>query len=100
MPREIYEADQAFGAILVQDSPETYNGYACWAKPVVRWMGRDDWFGKFVIFAAYHIATPWSKAMAQEMGVKVESGWFGRFLMKQGLKVCRVIGKMKQDRSV
>ena len=100
MPREIYEADQAFGAILVQDSPETYNGYVCWAQPVVRWMGRDDWFGKFVVFAAYHIATPWSKAMAQEMGVKVESGWFGRFLMKQGLKVCRVIGKMKQDRSV
>lgn len=100
MPTEIYEADQAFGAILVQDSPETYNGYVCWAQPVVRWMGRDDWFGKFVIFAAYHIATPWSKAMAQEMGVKVESGWFGRFLMKQGLKVCRVIGKMKQDRSV
>lgn len=94
MPREIYEADQAFGAILVQESPETYNGYACWAKPVVRWMGRDDWFGKFVVFAAYHIATPWSKAMAQEMGVKVESGWFGRFLMKQGLKVCRIIGKM------
>lgn len=100
MPREIYEADQAFGAILAQDSPETYNGYACWAQPVVRWMGRDDWFGKFVIFAAYHIATPWSKAMAQEMGVKVESGWFGRFLMKQGLKFCRAIGKMNQDRSV
>jgi hypothetical protein len=100
MPREIYEADQAFGAILVQESPETYHGYACWAQPVVRWMSRDDWFGKFVVFAAYHIATPWSKAMAQEMGVKVESGWFGRFLMKQGLKVCRAIGKMKQDRSV
>jgi hypothetical protein len=100
MPREIYEADQAFGAILVQESPETYHGYACWAQTVVRWMSRDDWFGKFVIFAAYHIATPWSKAMAQEMGVKVESGWFGRFLMKQGLKVCRAIGKMNQDRSV
>lgn len=100
MPAEIYEADQAFGAILVQESPETYHGYACWAQTVVRWMSRDDWFGKFVIFAAYHIATPWSKAMAQEMGVKVESGWFGRFLMKQGLKVCRAIGKMNQDRSV
>jgi hypothetical protein len=100
MPSEIYEADQAFGAILVQESPETYHGYACWAQTVVRWMSRDDWFGKFVIFAAYHIATPWSKAMAQEMGVKVESGWFGRFLMKHGLKVCRAIGKMNQDRSV
>lgn len=100
MPTEIYEADQAFGAMLVSESPETYQGYACWAQHVVRWMGRDDLFGKFVVFAAYHIASPWSKAMAQEMGVKVESGWFGRFLMKQGLKVCRAIGKMNQDRSV
>ena len=100
MPTEIYEADQAFGAMLVSESPETYQGYACWAQHVVRWMGRDDLFGKFVVFAAYHIATPWSKAMAQEMGVKVESGWFGRFLMKQGLKVCRAIGKMNKDRSV
>jgi hypothetical protein len=100
MPTEIYEADQAFGAMLVNESPETYQGYACWAQHVVRWMGRDDLFGKFVVFAAYHIATPWSKAMAQEMGVKVESGWFGRFLMKQGLKVCRAIAKMNQDRSV
>lgn len=100
MPTEIYEADQAFGAMLVNESPETYQGYACWAQHVVRWMGRDDLFGKFVVFAAYHIATPWSKAMAQEMGVKVESGWFGRFLMKQGLKVCRAIGKMNKDRSV
>lgn len=100
MPTEIYEADQAFGAMLVSESPETYNGYACWARHVVRWMGRDDLFGKFVVFAAYHIATPWSKAMAQEMGVDVKAGWFGRQLMKQGLKVCRAIGQMNQDRSV
>lgn len=100
MPTEIYEADQDFGAMLVLDDPHAYYGYACWAQHVVRWMSRDDLFGKFVVFAAYHIATPWSKAMAQEMGVDVKSGWFGRQLMKQGLKVCRSIGKMNQDRSM
>ena len=100
MPAEIYEADQAFGAILAQESPETYAGYACWARYVVRWMSRDDLIGKAVVAIAYSLATPWSKAMAQDMGVKVESGWFGRFLMKQGLKVCRAIGQMNQDRSV
>lgn len=100
MPTEIYKADQAFGALLVLDDPNAYYGYACWAQHVVRWMSRDDLFGRFVVFAAYHIATPWSKAMAQEMGVDVKSGWFGRFLMKHGLKVCRAIGEMKQDRSI
>lgn len=100
MPTEIYEADQAFGALLVQNDPHAYYGYASWAQHVVRWMSCDNLFGKFVVFAAYHIATPWSKAMAQEMGVDVKSGWFGRFLMKHGLKVCRAIGEMKQDRSI
>ena len=100
MPTEIYEADQAFGAMLVAQEPQTYHGYACWAQHVVRWMGRDDLFGKFVVAAAYSIATPWSRAMAQEMGVNVKAGWFGRLLLKQGLKVCRFIGNMKQDRSV
>ena len=100
MPTEIHEADQAFGAELIQNDPQAYYGYACWAQHVVRWMSREDLFGKFVVFAAYYIATPWSKAMAQDMGVDVKSGWFGRFLMKHGLKVCRAIGEMKQDRSI
>lgn len=100
MPTEIYEADQAFGAILVAQDPQAYYGYACWAQHVVRWMSRDDLFGKFAVFAAYHIATPWSKAMAQDMGVNVKSSWFGRFLMKQGLQLCRAIGEMNQDRSI
>lgn len=100
MPTEIYEADQAFGALLVQENPTTYNGYICWAKHVVRWISRDDLFGKFVLKITFMIATPWSRAMAHEMGVNVKSGWFGRFLLKQGLKVCQVIGNMKKDRSV
>lgn len=97
MPAEIYEADQAFGAILAQESPETYAGYACWARHVVRWMSRDDLIGKAVVAIAYSLATPWSKAMAQDMGVNVKSGWFGRLLMKQGLKVCRAIGQMNRS---
>lgn len=100
MPTEIYEADQAYGAMLLLGDPHAYYGYARWARHVVRWMSRDDLFGKFVVFAAYYIATPWSKAMAQEMGVDVKAGWFGRQLMKQGLKVCRAIGKMNEDRSI
>lgn len=100
MPHEIYAADQAFGAKLVQESPETYHGYACWAQAVVRWMSRDDLIGKSVVAIAYSIATPWSIAMAEKMGVNVKSNWFGRLLLKRGLQLCRLIGKMKKDRSV
>jgi hypothetical protein len=34
--------------------------------------------------------------MAEQMGVDVKSGWFGRFLLKRGLQVCQMIGKMNQ----
>lgn len=100
MPREIYEADQAFGALLVAQSPETYAGYVIWAKHIVKWMEREDWFGAFVRRAAYAIATPWSVAMAQEMGLPVKSSWIGRALLKNGLRVCQFIGNLNQVRGV
>lgn len=98
MPQDIYEADQKFGAELVRTSPETYDGYAAWAKHVVRLMERKDVIGKVVVALADAIATPWSIAMAQQMGVSVESGWFGRLLMKRGLQVCKLIGRARGKR--
>jgi hypothetical protein len=92
MPKSIYEADQAFGKKLVNESPETYDGYVRWAKHVVNLMGRDDLLGKTTVFCAYHIATPWSLAMAEEIGQPVKASWFGKFLMKRGLQLCKLIG--------
>lgn len=100
MPKDIYEADQAFGALLVAQSPETYAGYAIWAKHIVKWMEREDWFGAFVRRSAYAIATPWSVAMAQEMGLPVKSSWVGRALLKQGLRVCKFIGKINKVQGI
>lgn len=97
MPDDIYEADQAFGALLLAQSPETYAGYAAWAQHVVRWMGRDDWFGALVRRAAHAIATPWSIAMAEEMGLPVKSSWFGRALLRHGLQLCRFIGQRRAE---
>jgi hypothetical protein len=92
MPKNIYDADQAFGKKLVNDSPETYYGYVRWAKNIVDLMSRNDLLGKTAIFCAYHIATPWSLAMAEEMGQPVKASWFGKFLMKRGLQFCKLVG--------
>jgi hypothetical protein len=92
MPTNIYEADQAFGKKLVNESPETYFGYVRWAKHIVDLMSRNDLIGKTAIFCAYHIATPWSLAMAEEMGQPVKASWFGKFLMKRGLQFCKLVG--------
>ena len=94
MPKEIFEADQAFGEILVRMQPETYAGYVVWAKHVVRWMSREDFIGKTVVAITNAIATPWSIAMAEEMGVNVKSSWFGRLLLKRGLQFCAFVGGM------
>jgi hypothetical protein len=94
MPKEIFEADQAFGEILVRMQPDTYAGYVVWAKHVVRWMSREDFIGKTVVAITNAIATPWSIAMAEEMGVNVKSSWFGRFLLKRGLQFCAFVGGM------
>lgn len=100
MPEEIFVADQAFGALMAKDQPETYDGYAVWARHVVRWMSREDWIGKAVVGIVHTIATPWSVAMAEQMGVNVKSNWFGRLLMTGGLQVCKMIGKMTHKGSL
>lgn len=100
MPEEIFVADQAFGALMAKDQPETYDGYAVWARHVVRWMSREDWIGKAVVGIVHTIATPWSVAMAEQMGVNVKSNWFGRMLMTGGLQLCKMIGKMTQKGSL
>ena len=97
MPTNIYEADQAFGKKLVSESPETYYGYVRWAQHVVDLMGRDDLLGKTAVFCSYHIATPWSLAMAEEMGQPVKASWFGKFLMKRGLQFCKFIGSKNKE---
>lgn len=100
MPKNIYDADQAFGKKLVNDSPETYYGYVRWAKNIVDLMSRNDLLGKTAIFCAYHIATPWSLAMAEEMGQPVKSSWFGKFLMKRGLQFCKLVGSGNKQTAV
>lgn len=79
LPEDIYEADQAFGARLVETYPDVYNGYRAWAEIVVDWMSgegpqmmlwiRDpetrrqaqiSWATRW----AEQIATPWAEWMA------------------------------------
>lgn len=96
MSKEIYEADQAFGKQLVAADPAAYYGYVRWAQHVVALMGRKDVIGKTAVFCAYHIATPWSVAMAEQMGMPVKSSIFGRFLLNYGIKLCRKLYKTPQ----
>jgi len=106
MSKEIYEADQAFGAELVKRSPDIYNGYRAWAEIVVDWMDghgpkmmpwmSDKDFGnsakEWSTAWAVDIATPWAEEMAYKMGKKNSGSLTGRMITAAGIPICKAVG--------
>lgn len=94
MTKEIYEADQAFGAQLVKTNPDIYNGYRAWAEIVVDWMdGKSgDFMKSWAITWAHDIATPWSEHMAYKMGALEKDNVTGRIIAGMGLPICKLSG--------
>jgi hypothetical protein len=106
MSKEIYLADQAFGAQLIEKSPDIYNGYRAWAEIVVDWMDgkgpkmmpwmSDEKFAaaakKWSISWAVDIATPWAEEMAYQMGERLIDNSTGKAIMLVGTPICKVVG--------
>jgi hypothetical protein len=106
MSEEIYLADQAFGAELVNVRPDIYNGYRAWAEIVVDWMDgqgpkmmpwmSDEEFSvaakKWSTTWAQDIATPWAEEMAYQMGVKDHGSLTGRMITAAGIPICKAVG--------
>jgi hypothetical protein len=106
MSKEIYLADQAFGAKLLETNPDIYNGYRAWAEIVVDWMdGRgpkmmpwmtDEEFAqaakKWATRWAQDIATPWAEEMAYQMAESMLPNNTGKVIMAVGTPICKVVG--------
>ena len=106
MSKEIYLADQAFGAELVQARPDIYNGYRAWAEIVVDWMDgagpkmmpwmTDEEFStaakRWSTAWAVDIATPWAEEMAYKMGKKQSGSLTGRMITATGIPICKMVG--------
>jgi hypothetical protein len=106
MSKEIYLADQAFGAELVKRSPDIYNGYRAWAEIVVDWMdgqgpkmmpwmSNEDFSNaakKWSTTWAVDIATPWAEEMAYKMGKKESGNLTGRMITTAGIPICKLVG--------
>jgi hypothetical protein len=90
LPREVFRADQAYGAMLIRTRPEVMAGYHFWAMPIVRAMKRHRWIAKL----AAPIVRPWAQHMAHEMGANCADNAFGRVLMSAFLPICGWIGRM------
>jgi len=106
MSKEIYEADQAFGADLVKSHPDIYNGYRAWAEIVVDWMDGNGpnmmpWLSEprrkqitqqWSTSWAQEIATPWAEEMAYQMGQREQGNSTGRAIMAVGTPICKAVG--------
>lgn len=107
LPKDIYEADQAFGAKLLEEYPDIYNGYRAWAEIVVDWMQasgpnmmfwiRDNEYRmhrqvKWSTEWAKQIAEPWAEEMAYRMGTRETGNNIGKALMLIGIPISKVVG--------
>ena len=107
MDKGVFEADQQFGAELVKNHPDIYNGYVAWAQTVVDWMSGEGpqmmlWIRdkeqrkaaqiKWSTEWAEQIATPWAEWMAYKMGQREESNPVGLALMVLGTPISKAIG--------
>lgn len=94
MSKEIYLADQAFGAELVRTRPDIYNGYRTWADIVVDWMNGQSGtrIQSWAISWAQDIATPWAEHMAYKMGTLKNDSLTGRWISHAGIPICKAVG--------
>jgi hypothetical protein len=98
MSKEIYLADQAFGAELVKRSPYVYNGYRAWAEIVVDWMdgGSGEFIKSWATRWAQDIATPWAEHMAYKMCALEKDNLTGRTIANIGVPICKIVGVWQQ----
>jgi hypothetical protein len=90
MPDDIREADERFGRMISETSPETMAGYHYWAIPIVNLMRKSRLFTKIV----WTVAKPWVYQMAYEMGAIEKGNVTGKILMKIGIFASNLIGKI------
>jgi hypothetical protein len=110
MDKGVYEADQAYGALVAAKDPALMNGYHYWANIVVDWMSGggvrvipfvSDAKNGAIMSAwatswAQEIATPWAQHMQHEMGQRKDDSKIGKALMNVGTPISRLFANRKE----
>lgn len=90
MPKEIYEADSAYGKKL---DPEVLEGYHLWAIPLAGILARSDTLK--AVLQPFILA--WGRQMAYKEGVLQKPNRLGKIIEFVGIPFCRLIGTRKKQ---
>jgi hypothetical protein len=82
LPKEIWEADEKFGRLMLKTNKKSMFGYLTWAKPVVKFLTKNPQYSKYF----YLITKPWSEHMAYQMGVLPKDNKLGKVIHYIGNK--------------
>jgi hypothetical protein len=94
LPKEIWEADQKFGKLMLRKNKKGLFGYLTWAKPVVKFLTKNPQYSKYF----YLITKPWSEHMAYMMGVLPEDNKLGKVIHYLGNKFSLVVYELVTTR--
>jgi hypothetical protein len=90
LSKEIWEADEKFGRLMLRKNKEVLFGYLTWAKPVVRFLTKNPQYSKYL----YFVSKPWNEHMAYTMGVLPKDNKIGKIIHYIGSKFSILIYKV------
>jgi hypothetical protein len=90
LSKEIWEADEKFGRLMLRKNKEVSFGYLTWAKPVVSFLTKNPQYSKYL----YLIVKPWSEHMAYTMRVLQKDNKIGKIINYIGSKFSILIYKL------
>lgn len=94
LPKEIWEADQKFGKLMLKTNKKGMFGYLTWAKHIVKFLSKNPQYSKYF----YLITKPWSEHMAYEMGVLPKDNKLGKVIHYIGSKFSLVVYELITSR--
>jgi hypothetical protein len=89
LSREIWEADEKFGRLMMKTNKEGLLGYLIWAKPTVNFLNKNPKYSRYV----YVLTKPWHEHMAFMMGVLPQDNKLGKAIHYVGNKFSIMIYK-------
>ena len=91
LPKEIWEADEKFGRLMLRTNKEGLFGYLTWAKPIVNFLAKHPQYSKYFYSS---ILKPWSEHMAYRMGVLPKDNKLGKVIHYVGNKFSVLVYKL------